>query len=409
MSSVDSKYKKFTQIEHVLKKPGMYVGSVEAEQSNQWLYNNEKSIMENREITYVPALYKIFDEILVNAIDQKSRNEDPPLRKIKIDIDKETGSITICNDGKGIPIEWSEKNEMYVPELIFGNLLTSSNYDDKEERVVGGTHGLGAKLTAIFSTLFRIETIDSNTEKKFIQEYKDNLSKKGKAKITSNKGKPYTKITFIPDYEKFGMEGMDEDTYLLMQKRTYDVSAVTPSDVSVYFNGEKVEVKNFEQYASLYLGSKSDTPRVYESCDRWEILVAPSQDDNYKQVSFVNGICTKNGGKHVDYILSQIVKKITFILSKKLKDHKVRESYIKDRIWLFVKSTIVNPSFSSQIKDELTTPKVKFGSSCEISDGMIKKIINNLGIIEDIVSLIKFKATQELGKTDAKGDLMLGN
>ena len=112
---------------------------------------------------------------------------------------------------------------MYVPELIFGNLLTSSNYDDKEERVVGGTHGLGAKLTAIFSTLFRIETIDSNTEKKFIQEYKDNLSKKGKAKITSNKGRPYTKITFIPDYEKFGMEGMDEDTYLLMQKRTYDV------------------------------------------------------------------------------------------------------------------------------------------------------------------------------------------
>ena len=145
MSSVDLKYKKFTQIEHVLKKPGMYVGSVEAEQSNQWLYNNEKSIMENREITYVPALYKIFDEILVNAIDQKSRNEDPPLKKIKVDIDKETGSIIICNDGKGIPIEWSEKNEMYVPELIFDNLLTSSNYDDKEERVVGGTHGLGAK------------------------------------------------------------------------------------------------------------------------------------------------------------------------------------------------------------------------------------------------------------------------
>ena len=223
-------------------KKQCYVGSVEPEQSDQWVYNQEKSIMENKEITFVPALYKIFDEILVNAIDQKSRNEDPPLKKIKVEIDKDTGSIEVCNDGKGIPVEWSEKNQMYVPELIFGNLLTSSNYDEKEERIVGGTHGLGAKLTAIFSKSFKIETIDSNSEKKFIQEYKDNLSQKGKAKITSNKSKPYTKITFIPDYEKFGMEGMDEATFLLMQKE-HDVSAVTPSDVSVYFNGEKIDIK----------------------------------------------------------------------------------------------------------------------------------------------------------------------
>ena len=183
------KYKKYSQIEHVLARPGMYVGDTKNTKSNMWIFKENSMKLTAGE--WNPGVYKIFDEILTNASDEVQRNKS--VSCIKVDISD--NEISVYNDS-GIPIEIHQEYKIYVPELIFANLLTSSNFDDSEERTTGGLHGLGAKLTAIFSKEFTVETAKGG--KKYIQLFEENLSKINKPKITKST-KEYTKITFKPD------------------------------------------------------------------------------------------------------------------------------------------------------------------------------------------------------------------
>ena len=173
--TVEEKYEKLSQYEHILKRPDMYVGSLEMQKEKLWVFNRETEKLEYREISYIPGLYKIFDEILVNAAD--NYQNDNSMKFIKVDINQEQCRIKVKNDGKGIPIQIHKKYNMYVPQLIFGNLLTSSNYSDNKKKVTGGRNGYGAKLTNIFSKIFIIETADHETGKKYKQKFYENMLK----------------------------------------------------------------------------------------------------------------------------------------------------------------------------------------------------------------------------------------
>ena len=198
-------YQKLSQLEHILKRPDTYIGSVEKTKTEMWCFDAETESMVFKEVTIVPGLYKIFDEILVNAADNKIR--DPSMKNIRVKIDAENNIIEVMNDGKGIPIEMHTKENMYIPELIFGNLLTSSNYDDDQKKVTGGRNGFGAKLCNIFSTQFEVETADLNMGKLYKQSWTNNMSNVSKPKITTLRTKKeYTKITFRPDLSKFDMD-----------------------------------------------------------------------------------------------------------------------------------------------------------------------------------------------------------
>lgn len=129
--SASQKYQKISQLEHILKRPDTYVGSVEKQVDKMWTFDSETHCMVEKEVSYVPGLFKIFDEILVNAADNKVR--DPKMSKIDVTITPEENIITVLNDGHGIPVEMHETEKIYIPEMIFGHLLTSSNYDDKEK------------------------------------------------------------------------------------------------------------------------------------------------------------------------------------------------------------------------------------------------------------------------------------
>lgn len=143
-TSASTQYQKLSQLEHILKRPDTYIGSIERTESLQWIYDAEEKSMVQRNVTTVPGLYKIFDEILVNAADNKTR--DPSMNLLEVTIDPENNTISVYNNGKGIPIEIHDKEKIYIPELIFGNLLTSSNYDDDQKKVTGGRNGFGAKV-----------------------------------------------------------------------------------------------------------------------------------------------------------------------------------------------------------------------------------------------------------------------
>ena len=177
--SIEQKYQKLSGREHVLHRPGMYIGSIKKQTEEMWCVKENK--MEKCMIEYSPGFMKIFDEVLTNALDHSVR--DPTLNTIKVDYDKSTGEISVWNNGTGIPVVEHSEHKMYVPELIFGHLLSGSNYDDNESRTGAGTNGVGAKASNIYSKKFIIETVDSENKKKFIQEHSENMSKKTKAKI----------------------------------------------------------------------------------------------------------------------------------------------------------------------------------------------------------------------------------
>ncbi len=409
-SQISKKYQKLDQRSHVLQRPGMYIGSTEKDVYKTWIFDTNENKMIKKEIQYVPGLYKIFDEILVNAIDHcerlkmlKQKNTDIILMKnIKITIDRETGYIEVYNDGDGIEIELHPTYNIYIPELIFGHMLTSTNYDDKEERIIGGTNGLGSKCCNIFSKHFIVETVDAKQQKIFHQEYHDNMNIKGKASIRKSTKKPYTLIKFLPDYERFGYENLTDDMYNIMAKRVYDTCAITDTDINVFFNGVKLDFKSFEKYPDLYIGNKNEHTRVYEKVDdRWEVVASYNDEPGFEQISFVNGIATIRGGKHVDYITNQLIKKLIDMTQKKKKDCSLKPQYIKDNLIIFVKSTIVNPTFDSQTKETLTTPYTKFGSKPELSDKFIEKVYKS-GIIEKALTISSLLENKSLKKTDGK-------
>ena len=197
------------------------------------------------------------------------------------------------------------------------------------------------------------------------------------------------------------MEALTEDMFQLFRKRTYDIAAVTNRSVKVKFNGLSLPVRSFENYVDLYIGSKSETKRLYEKDgERWEYAVCLSPLDEFTQVSFVNGICTGKGGKHIDYILNQIVKKLVAYIDKK-KKIKVKPVTIKEQIMLFVNCVIENPTFDSQTKDYMNLPIKKFGSSCNISDKFIDQIAK-MGIMETAISLTEIKTSKDAKKTDGR-------
>ena len=409
------KVKKLTHREHILHSPDTYVGSVEATTDELWYYDSENKKMVKSSLTYVPGEYKLYDEIVVNSVDQYIRlmemsrkNKDLfPVKNIKINVDIETGIISVYNDGEGISAEDSEhkdektKKFIKIPELIFGNLLTSTNYDKQEIKHVGGKNGYGAKLANIYSLEFTIETVDKVLGKKYIQTFYDNMTRKDKPKLTSHKSKPYTRITYKPEYTRFKSEGLTKDMLTIMEKRAYDIAAYTDTGLNVYFNGKKIECNNFEKYINLYIGSKQENTRIHEKInDRWEIAAAMNPEEIFDQVSFVNGIHTSKGGKHVDYIVNQLCKKLSEYIKKKAKVE-VKPNYIREILIVFIKCTIDNPSFTSQTKETLSTPIAQFGSKCEINNKFIDKLAKS-GVMERVLEIAVQKDNKSLKKLDGK-------
>tara|TARA_B100001540_G_C15816779_1_gene648012 strand:- start:667 stop:4191 length:3525 start_codon:yes stop_codon:yes gene_type:complete len=405
---VETKYKKYELLEHIQSLPDTYIGSTELTKIRTYIYSSETKKMVEKEITYIPGLLKIFDEVIVNAIDHsmrlksESKENIKHVKNIKISIDKDSGEISVFNDGNGIDIEkHSEYNDIWIPELIFGELLTSTNYDKTQEKTWGGKNGFGAKLTNIFSKEFIIETVDHYTKKIYTQKFSNNMRDRNKPTIKSSQKQPYTQITFKPDYERFGLtNGITDDIYDLFMRRVIDACATTNKDVSVFFNNEKLMIKDFEKYAELFV-EKTEQPLVYEVCnDRWEIVATLSKTGIHEQISFVNGINTIRGGRHVDYVTQNIIKRLVDLVQSK-KKKTIKAQHIKDNLIIFVKSIIVNPSFDSQSKETLTTQTSKFGSKCELSDKFIDKLYKS-GIVDKALSLTEFHEQKKLVKTDGK-------
>ena len=402
-----NKYQQKTDKQHILDNPDTYIGSVEVLDSDLWILNSEGTKIIEKNIKYIPGLFKLFDEGIVNCRDHVVRMTQAissgqenciPVSNIDISIGDD-GTITMFNDGNGIDIAQHPEHKIWIPEMIFGHLRTSTNYDKTEKKIVGGKNGFGFKLVLIWSTHGSVETVDHIRGLKYCQEFNNNLDEICKPSITKCKTKPYTKITFKPDYKRLGINGLTPDIIALLKKRTYDVAAVTDKNLKVKYNSTLIPIKNFSQYIDMYIGDKASAPRIYEeNGDRWEYAVALTPTNEFIQVSFVNGIHTAKGGKHVEYILNQITRKLVEYIEKK-KKIKVNPNSIKEQLFLFIRCDVENPAFDSQTKDFMNTPSSKFGSKCDVSDKFIEKVAK-MGVMDAACAITEVKENKAAKKTD---------
>lgn len=422
--TIEQTYTKMEPHEHVLTRPDMYIGSTRKVTDELWVWDTIDQRMIQKNITYSPGLYKIFDEVLVNAADNAQR--DPSMTFIKVIINCLTGSICVHNDGNGIPIEMHKIHQKYVPELIFGDLLTGSNFDDQEEKVTGGRNGLGAKLANIYSHEFIVETCCKG--KLFKQVFTRNMYERETPVITSTpESKDFTKITFKPDLSRFeGMTRLDDDIISLFSKRVYDVAGCN-TKIKVWLNQVKIDFRSFKDYVKLYfkdsqqegqqeaVQKNSEVKMSVESnqpvkligpeivtdktgLKRWEVVFCTSQGD-FQQISFVNSIWTIRGGTHVQALVKHITDAIQPKLKKKNKGVDVKPAMIRNQMFIFVNALINNPEFDSQTKELLKSNQSSWGTKPELSEKFLTSITNQSGLIDKILLWNQARSAQVLKST----------
>ena len=360
------KYQILSEIDHILQRPGMYIGSVVTETSMQYVLEDNKFIQ--KEVRMNPGLLKIFDEILSNSLDE-SKRKGTKLTTIKVDINKYEGTISVYDNG-GIPVELMEGTKEYIPSICFSKLRAGSNFDDTENRTWVGTNGIGSCATNIMSTLFEVETADGKN--KFSEYWTDNMKKHSHVKVCKTI-QHYTRVTYTPELSRFGMSEIDNDTIKLIEKRVYEAAGCNPN-LNVYFNGKKIQINSFKDYCEMYL--QDGDVLIYDENKDWQVGVSVSSSGSFQQVSYVNSVYTYDAGTHVDMILNQITPYLREKISKKYKTD-ILPGQIKNHIFLFVNSTVYNPAFSSQTKEKLITDIKNFGTEFKLTDKFLKQVYNS--------------------------------
>lgn len=381
---------------HTLKRPDTYVGSIVSDTTTEYVFEDQKIVKKS--IQHIPALMRIFIEALSNAIDNviRSRQYNVPCKTIKVSVDPNTGETSVWNDGLSIPIQIHEQSGIYIPDMLFGRLLTSSNYNDDEKRETSGRNGLGISLTNIFSSKFSVDIVNADSGKAYHQTWENNMKVRSEPKITSSKLKRgYTKVTWTPDFAYFKVDGYSDEFISLLTRYVYDAAMIVSSDrVQMYLNDQKLPVRHFKDYVKLYIDS--DVAMCALARDHTQCIVAMS-DCGYSEVSFVNGMYTSEGGVHVDAWTDPIFKYITQKVASKLKYPKLTVKDVKPYFKVFVLATTPNPVFSTQSKTKLVSPR----HPIPVDPKEVQSIMN-WSFVQDLKATIEAKDRVSLKKVETK-------
>ena len=398
MTDLSTAYQRKTHREHILSLPDTYIGSIET--ASEEVFLRDEDTFKATTIPINPGFYKLIDELLVNAHDHairlRQKNSENPVKSI--DIDCGATLFSIKNDGEPIDVAEHPEHKTWIPQMIFGELLTSTNYDKNEKKLVGGKNGYGVKLVNIFANEMVVTVVDQPRGLKYKQTFKKNMTEVEKPIVIPNKGKSSVQVIWTPDFKRFGMQSIDDGMMRLIERRVWDLAMTLGKEVKVSWNGTAVKCKNLTEYARAF----GCDPVLYETPnDRWHIAVADSPVDKFFSMSFVNGIWTSKGGTHVDSVTNQVVGHIVEYLETK-KKVKVKPSLVKDHLAIFITSMIENPSFTSQTKETLTTKSSAFGSSPKLSEEFLKKVVSKLAIVPKLLEAQSAKDAKDNSKTDGK-------
>jgi len=398
--TIEEKYKSMDEISHILMRSGMYVGSTKYEEKDWFIYNNKTGKFEMKIVNYIPAMLKVVDEVISNSADEFRRKDNMGLTELCVKINKDNGEIIVKDNG-GIPIVKHKDAGVYIPEFIFGQLRTSSNYDDTEDRNVIGTNGIGVKIANIFSTNFEVKSADTKNE--IVVQWKNNMREIVSRNVNKcGKKTHYTQTRFTLDFSRFDtdLKTFDDDFINIIHKRCIDAAAANPG-LKVIFNCGKEDIewkfKKLDEYIDLYsnlLNISDKIPFENDLCTAW---IFP---DSSVDVGFVNGAeCSK--GTHMRALRNEINQAIVDYISKKDKIKDLTTRGVDNKYSVFININVSNPAYDSQTKDTLTTPIDKFSKDEKLKWSVNDKFLNKI-IKSEIIELVRDWYKQKSAAEDEK-------
>ena len=408
IKTIEEKYQEMSEREHILERSGMWIGSTKEEEAQMFLYNRDTAKMELKDVTYIPGMLKLVDEIISNSCDEYRRKDNLGLNKIEVSVALNGTMLSVYDNG-GIPVVKHKTAGCYVPEFIFGRLRTSSNYDDTEDRNVVGTNGVGSSLSNVFSKSFIVETADKKNS--ITIKWHNNMEEcidHGTPKKTKEH---FTKTTFELDFSRFDTQNKfyTEEFVEILHKRCIDAAVANPG-IEVIFNvydktfsnieySETWKFDKFDEYIDLY-SEYADNDNftkdlIYFGDSQKKVWVSPCGNLN---IGFVNGAeCSK--GTHIRAVRNEINQSINEYLLKKEKID-VGTRGIDSKYSMFIIIDVVNPAYNSQTKSELTTPVSRFTrdeSKFEVPKKFLDEI-NKSEIINTVLDWYKQKSAAEDAK-----------
>lgn len=433
-------YKQYDHRTHVYMKSDTYIGSDERVAREEWVYDNASKSMKNCQIDFTPGCERLYLEILTNASDNVGRSRRANVDPGKIDIKMSNSTISVTNYGLPIPVEIHPTEKVYVPQMIFGSLLTSSNYEvDRHE---AGTNGIGAKAANIFSTDFMVVVHDNIRKLKYTQIWRENMKKRDDPIIEKYEGKDSSvQITYKMDFARFKYPvpngifgGYPPEAFALYMRHAIDISFT--SKTAVTFNDVEFNFSNIRDYARLYFGDVVETAIVhYQWPPGTEIikkkkgqqvaknpaitpiveLIAIDTPDAGHHVSFVNCMMTRDGGVHVNAAVKAVgdsaVQNINDTVIKKLtkhnkgkeldvkekRSHTININDVKPHISILLAVKVLNPKFTSQTKTNLSAPIPKI----DVDDEELKAM-GKWQLIDRLYAALDAKQFAASTKTDGK-------
>ena len=408
----DEDFEALSGVAQCLARPGMWAGSMQLVSQKMFIINRDG--VEYKEIAFVPAFLKIISEILDNATDAliKYRNGKG---KVKVVMDDDV--IYIEDNGPGIPVirkelkdikdsrmtdeEKKRISETYLPEIAWTRLFSGSNFKDSDDKTTVGSHGLGSKLTAIFSKKF---TGVSDDGKKLCKVVAKNNLESVTTEVSETKGETGVRVKFVPDFARFGLTKVDQIYKELVYQRLICLGITFPG-IKFSFNGKSVNV-NDKTFLNLF--SKNITFQVF---DRGFIGIYPNENDDFNFFTYVDGLALNRGGSHIDYIVDKVVTPIREKLVKKYKSIKPADIKNKLSMVVFLRD-FPNLKFDSQTKETLTNLPSEitkyFGDSVDF-EKLSRNVIKNEFILDPIVETFKLKeevkervALKQAGKSKIK-------
>lgn len=408
IKTIEEKYQEMSEREHILERSGMWIGSTKEEEAQMFLYNRDTGKMELKDVTYIPGMLKLVDEIISNSCDEYRRKDNLGLNKIEVSVALNGTMLSVYDNG-GIPVVKHKTAGCYVPEFIFGRLRTSSNYDDTEDRNVVGTNGVGSSLSNVFSKSFIVETADKKNS--ITIKWHNNMEEcigHGTPKKTKEH---FTKTIFELDFSRFDTQNKfyTEEFVEILHKRCIDAAVANPG-IEVIFNvynktfsnieySETWKFDKFDDYIDLYSEyAENDSftkDLIYFGDSQKKVWVSPCGNLN---IGFVNGAeCSK--GTHIRAVRNEINQSINEYLLKKEKID-VGTRGIDSKYSMFIIIDVVNPAYNSQTKSELTTPVSRFTrdeSKFEVPKKFLDEI-NKSEIINTVLDWYKQKSAAEDAK-----------
>lgn len=378
--------KTLTTIQHILARPSMYIGGTAPSEHDMWIYNEDGSIQLSK-VTYTEGLLKLINEGIDNSVDEFTKTDGKYATKISVTLTDDT--FTIEDNGRGIPVKQTSTGEWMCVNAVC-KPMSGSNFDNDSERTSIGVNGIGIKAANIYSKRFECVTCDGKNRMKII--CKENLSSE-RHTLLAVSDRTGTKISFTPDFSRFGVEKFTKDIYTIVETRLRFLSFFYPK-CTFNFNGKKVNIRAKE------LSSMLPSPNVVLNDSNVYICVYPSEEP--RSLSYVNGIYLPRGGSHVDYIMNKIISDVREKVSKKYKT--IKPADIRNRLGIVVFfKNFTNCAFDSQTKETLTNSQADVTSylrNNEIDlDRFTAKILKENEIIDNITELYKLK--EELAERKA--------